>query len=34
MAAAILALSDPAVAQRLEAWRQALSDSIPESPEG
>ncbi len=34
MAAAILALSDPALAQRLEAWRQALSDSIPESPEG
>jgi 5-(carboxyamino)imidazole ribonucleotide mutase len=34
MAAAILALSDPALAARLEAWRQALSDSIPESPEG
>jgi 5-(carboxyamino)imidazole ribonucleotide mutase len=34
MAAAILALSDPSVAARLEAWRQALSDSIPESPEG
>ena len=32
MAAAILALSDPALAERLEAWRQALSDSIPEEP--
>lgn len=32
MAAGILALSDPALAQRLEAWRQALSASIPEEP--
>jgi 5-(carboxyamino)imidazole ribonucleotide mutase len=32
MAAAILALSDPALAARLDAWRQALSDSIPEEP--
>ncbi len=32
MAAGILALSDPALAQRLDAWRQALSDSIPEEP--
>lgn len=32
MAAAILALSDPALARRLESWRQALSDSIPEEP--
>ena len=32
MAAGILALSDPALAQRLDAWRQALSDSIPEAP--
>ena len=32
MAAAILALSDPALAQRLDAWRAALSDSIPEEP--
>ena len=33
MAAAILAVSDPAVAARLEAWRNALSASIPEEPE-
>lgn len=33
MAAAILALSDPALAARLEAWRAALSASIPEVPE-
>lgn len=32
MAAAILALSDPALADRLDAWRAALSDSIPEAP--
>ncbi len=32
MAAGILALSDPAVATRLEAWRAALSASIPEAP--
>lgn len=32
MAAAILALSDPAVAARLDAWRAALSASIPEEP--
>jgi 5-(carboxyamino)imidazole ribonucleotide mutase len=32
MAAAILALSDPALADRLDAWRAALSDSIPETP--
>lgn len=32
MAAAILALSDPALAQRLDAWRDALSASIPEEP--
>ena len=32
MAAAILALSDPGLAARLEAWRAALSDSIPEAP--
>jgi 5-(carboxyamino)imidazole ribonucleotide mutase len=33
MAASILALSDPALAERLDAWRAALSDSIPERPE-
>jgi 5-(carboxyamino)imidazole ribonucleotide mutase len=32
MAAAILAVSDDAVAQRLDAWREALSASIPEEP--
>ncbi|MBN2628997.1 MAG: 5-(carboxyamino)imidazole ribonucleotide mutase [Rhodobacteraceae bacterium] len=33
MAAAILALSDPALATRLDAWRAALSASIPEEPQ-
>lgn len=33
MAAAILALSDPDLAARLDAWRAALSESIPEVPE-
>ena len=32
MAAGILALGDPALAERLEQWRQALSASIPEEP--
>lgn len=32
MAAGILALNDPALAQRLDAWRAALSASIPEEP--
>ncbi len=32
MAAGILAVSDPALAGRLEAWRDALSASIPEEP--
>lgn len=32
MAAGILAISDPALAARLEAWRAALSASIPEEP--
>ena len=32
MAAGILALSDPALAERLDAWRAALSDSIPDEP--
>ena len=32
MAAAILAVSDNAVAARLDAWRDALSASIPEEP--
>ena len=33
MAAAILATSDDALGARLDAWRAALSSSIPESPE-
>ena len=32
MAAGILAISDPALAARLDAWRAALSDSIPDEP--
>ena len=32
MAAGILALNDPALAARLEAWRDALSASIPDEP--
>jgi 5-(carboxyamino)imidazole ribonucleotide mutase len=32
MAAAILATVRPALAERLEAWRAALSASIPEEP--
>ena len=32
MAAGILALNDPALASRLDAWRDALTASIPEEP--
>ena len=32
MAAGILALQDPALAERLDAWRTALSASIPQEP--
>lgn len=32
MAAAILALGDPGLAERLDAWRDALSASIPDEP--
>ncbi|MGB0661105.1 MAG: 5-(carboxyamino)imidazole ribonucleotide mutase [Mangrovicoccus sp.] len=32
MAASILAVSDPALAERLIAWRKALADGIPEEP--
>ena len=32
LAAAILALQDPALALRLDAWREALTASIPEEP--
>lgn len=34
MAAEILALSDPGLATRLEAWRAELSASVPEAPDG
>jgi len=33
MAAGILALNDPTLAARLDAWRAALSASIPEEPQ-
>ncbi|MDJ0824506.1 MAG: 5-(carboxyamino)imidazole ribonucleotide mutase [Rhodobacter sp.] len=33
MAAQILALGDPALAGRLDAWRAALSASIPDAPQ-
>jgi 5-(carboxyamino)imidazole ribonucleotide mutase len=33
MAASILALSDSALAARLDAWREALSASVPEEPD-
>ncbi|MCW9042756.1 MAG: 5-(carboxyamino)imidazole ribonucleotide mutase [Pseudopelagicola sp.] len=33
MAAGILATSDPALAARLDAWRDALSASIPDEPQ-
>lgn len=33
MAASIVALSDPALATRLENWRQAQSDSVPDTVE-
>jgi len=33
MAAGILALNDPDLAQRLDAWRSALSASIPQEPQ-
>lgn len=34
MAAGILALQDAALADRLDVWREALSASIPEEPQG
>ncbi|TQS73254.1 5-(carboxyamino)imidazole ribonucleotide mutase [Rhodobacteraceae bacterium] len=33
MAAGILALQDPALAERLDTWRRDLSASIPDAPE-
>jgi 5-(carboxyamino)imidazole ribonucleotide mutase len=32
LAAAVLALSDPDLARRLDAWRQARTDSVAETP--
>ena len=32
LAAAILATADPALAQRLDAWRAAQTDSVPDLP--
>jgi 5-(carboxyamino)imidazole ribonucleotide mutase len=32
LAAAILATGDAALAQRLEAWRAAQTDSVPDAP--
>ena len=32
MAAGILALQDPSLAERLDSWRAALADSIPDAP--
>lgn len=32
LAAAILALSDPALAERLDAWRAAQTEAVPEHP--
>jgi 5-(carboxyamino)imidazole ribonucleotide mutase len=33
LAAAILANGDPALAERLDAWRQAQTDGVAEQPE-
>jgi 5-(carboxyamino)imidazole ribonucleotide mutase len=33
LAAGILAMTDPALAARLDAWREALSASIPDEPQ-
>src|SRR3712207_3411473 len=33
LAASILALSDPALATRLDEWRRAQTESVPESPQ-
>jgi phosphoribosylcarboxyaminoimidazole (NCAIR) mutase len=32
MAAAILALSDPELATRLESWRQNITDNVAHTP--
>jgi 5-(carboxyamino)imidazole ribonucleotide mutase len=33
LAASILALGDPALAERLKAWRQRQTDEVGETPE-
>src|SRR5216683_3115916 len=33
LAASVLALADPALAERLEAWRQRQTEAVPETPE-
>ena len=33
LAAAMLAVNDPALAERLEAWRRRQTDGVAESPE-
>jgi 5-(carboxyamino)imidazole ribonucleotide mutase len=33
LAAALLATTDPALAHRLQAWRQRQTDAVPETPE-
>ena len=33
LAAAVLALGDPAIAERLDAWRKAATDSVAQRPE-
>lgn len=33
LAASILALADPALAQRLDAWRAAQTEGVPETPQ-
>jgi len=32
LAASVLALSDPTLANRLEAWRQRQTSAVPEQP--
>jgi 5-(carboxyamino)imidazole ribonucleotide mutase len=32
LAASVLALSDPPLAERLESWRRRQTDAVPEQP--
>jgi 5-(carboxyamino)imidazole ribonucleotide mutase len=34
LAASVLALADPALSERLEAWRRHQTEGVPEKPEG